>query len=81
MSKRTLEVQGDTQVVATRRFAAPPAEVYRAFSDEGTGTLMVMRMTLPDGPRAAMLETGMEHAVEASYVRLEGLLGQESPLR
>ena len=36
---------------------------------------MTMRMTLPDAEtRAAMLATGMEHGMEASYVRLEGLL-------
>jgi hypothetical protein len=34
-----------------------------------------MRMTLPDAAtRAAMLKTGMEHGMEASYVRLEGIL-------
>jgi len=32
-------------------------------------------MTLPDGKtRAMMLATGMEHGMEASYVRLEGML-------
>jgi hypothetical protein len=32
-------------------------------------------MTLPDGKtRAAMLATGMERGMEASYVRLEGML-------
>src|SRR5580692_6922214 len=33
---------------------------------------MTMRMTLPDAEtRAVMLATGMEHGMEASYVRLE----------
>lgn len=33
---------------------------------------MRMRMTLPDaGTRAAMLGTGMEHGMEASFARLE----------
>jgi hypothetical protein len=42
---------------------------------DGAGTLMTMRMTLPDGKtRAAMLATGMERGMEASYVRLEGML-------
>jgi hypothetical protein len=37
--------------------------------------LMTMRMTLPDAEtRAGMLATGMEHGMEASYVRLEGVL-------
>jgi hypothetical protein len=35
---------------------------------------MTMRMTLPDAAtRAKMLATGMEHGMEASYVRLEAL--------
>jgi uncharacterized protein YndB with AHSA1/START domain len=154
MSALTLVTQGDTHVVVTRRFAAPPEAVYRAhteaslvqkwmlgpegwtmpvcinearpggkiryewsdgkgggffltgefielkpfsrivhvermhlpdptpdnhvettFAPDGTGTLMTMRMTLPDAAtRAAMLSSGMEHGMEASYVRLEELL-------
>jgi len=36
---------------------------------------MTLRMTLPDAKtRAAMLATGMEHGMEASYVRLEALI-------
>ena len=30
MSKLTLKTEGDTHVIVTRRFAAPPEEVYRA---------------------------------------------------
>jgi hypothetical protein len=34
-----------------------------------------MRMTLPDEQtRATMLATGMEHGMEASYVRLEEMI-------
>jgi hypothetical protein len=45
------------------------------FEPDGTGTLMTMRMTLPDAEtRAAMLATGMEHGMEASYVRLEAMI-------
>ena len=153
MSKLTLKTEGDTHVVVTRRFAAPPELVYRAFTDpnliqkwllgpegwtmpvcvsearpggkmryewshpkqgsfhltgeyqelvpykkivhvermflpdptpdnlvettfaaDGSGTLMTMRMTLPDAKtRAVMLATGMEHGMEASYARLEGM--------
>jgi uncharacterized protein YndB with AHSA1/START domain len=153
MSKLVLEIEGEREVVVRRRFAAPPAQVYRAHTDpklvqqwmlgpdgwtmpvcqldarpggklryewsdgagagfyltgefvelepphrivhvermhlpdptpdnrivttftpDGAGTLMVMRMTLPDAEtRAVMLSTGMEHGMEASYVRLEGL--------
>jgi hypothetical protein len=35
---------------------------------------MTMRMTLPDAAtRAAMLSTGMEHGMEASYARLDAI--------
>jgi uncharacterized protein YndB with AHSA1/START domain len=152
MSKMTLKTEGDTHIVVTRRFAAPPEAVYRAHTDPniiakwllgpdgwtmpicisearpggriryewingkgggfhltgeylelepyswivhvermhlpdtttpdnhvetrfepyGDGTLMTMRMTLPDAKtREAMLSTGMERGMEASYARLE----------
>jgi uncharacterized protein YndB with AHSA1/START domain len=154
MSKLTLTTEGETHVVATRRFAASPKAVYRAHTDpaliqrwllgpegwtmpvcvneakpggkiryewsngkgqgfyltgeyleldpfrrivhvermflpdptpdnhvetkfeaDGEGTLMTMRMTLPDAEtRKAMLASGMEHGMEASYVRLEGII-------
>jgi uncharacterized protein YndB with AHSA1/START domain len=154
MSKLTLKTEGDTHVVVTRRFAAPPQAVYRAHTDaslvkqwmlgpegwtmpvctsepkpggkihyewsdgkgggfyltgeflelkpysrivhvermhipdptpdnhvettfepDGAGTLMTMRMTLPNAAtRAAMLASGMEHGLEASYVRLESVI-------
>ncbi|MBI1209928.1 MAG: hypothetical protein GC190_00560 [Alphaproteobacteria bacterium] len=151
MTKLTLKTEGDRYVVVTRRFAASPAQVYRAhidpeiikkwmlgpdgwtmpvcindarpggkiryewtngqgggfyltgefirlepphrivhvermhlpdptpdnhvettFEKDGTGTLMTMRMTLPDpATREAMLKSGMEHGMEAGYLRLE----------
>ena len=154
MAKMTLTTEGDTHIVVTRRFAAPPEAVYRAhtepaliqkwllgpegwtmpvciseakpggkiryewsdgkgksfyitgeyielepfrrivhvermflpdptpdnhaetrFEPDGTGTLMTLRMTLPDAQtRAGMLASGMEHGMEASYARLEGML-------
>jgi uncharacterized protein YndB with AHSA1/START domain len=155
MSKLTLQTEGDTGIVITRRFAAPPEAVYRAHTDpeliqkwllgpegwtmpvcvsearpggkiryewsngkgkgfyltgeyvelepprrivhvermylpdptpdnraettfeaDGEGTLMTIRMMLPNAQtRAAMLSTGMEHGMEASYARLEGMIG------
>ena len=33
MSKLTMKTEGDTHVVVTRRFAAPPEAVYRAHTD------------------------------------------------
>ena len=154
MNKMTLKTEGDTHVVITRHFDAPPEAVYRAhtepaiiqkwmlgpegwtmpvchiepwpggkfryewtngngkgfystgewlelepprrivhvgrmhlpdptpdnhietlFERDGTGTLMTMRMTLPDTEtRQQMLASGMEHGVEAGYVRLDRLL-------
>lgn len=155
MSKLSLETEGDRFVVATRRFAAPPAAVYRAhlepellqkwalgpegwtmpvcineakvggkiryewreektgqgfyltaeileldpphrivhvermhlpeatpdthitttFVADGTGTLMTMRMACPNADaRRAMLESGMEHGMEDSFVRMERVL-------
>ena len=154
MNKLILKTEGDTHVVVTRRFAAPPEAVYRAhiepaliqkwmlgpdgwtmpvcindarpggkiryewsngkgggfyltgefleltpfsrivhvermhlpdptpdnhvvttFELDGRGTLITMRMTLPDAQtRAAMLATGMEHGMEAGYVRLETMM-------
>lgn len=151
MNKLELTTEGDTHVIARRRFAAPPSAVYRAHTDpklvqqwmlgpegwtmpvcqcdarvggqiryewsngkggsfyltgeflalepftrivhvermhlpdptpdnhietrfepDGAGTMMTMTMTLPDSAtRAAMLATGMEHGMEASYARLE----------
>ncbi len=56
----------------------PDNHVETRFEPDGSGTLMVMKMTLPDEvTRKAMLSTGMEHGMEAGYVRLEGMLGSK----
>ena len=53
----------------------PDNHVETRFEPDGSGTLMTMQMTLPDAQtRAAMLASGMEHGMEASYVRLEGMV-------
>jgi uncharacterized protein YndB with AHSA1/START domain len=53
----------------------PDNHVETRFESEGTGTLMTLRMTLPDArTREAMLATGMEHGMEASYARLETIV-------
>jgi uncharacterized protein YndB with AHSA1/START domain len=53
----------------------PDNHVETRFDVDGASTLMTMRMTLPDTQtRAAMLATGMEHGMETSYVRLDGML-------
>ena len=50
----------------------PDNHVETRFAPDGEGTVMTMRMTLPDAEtRAAMLATGMEHGMEDSYARLD----------
>jgi uncharacterized protein YndB with AHSA1/START domain len=159
MSKLTLTTEGDTHVIVTRTFAAPPEAVYRAHtdpalvqkwllgpdgwtmpvcinearpggkiryewsngkgagffltgeyielvpnkklvhvermhmpdptpenhvetrfeSDGAGGTIMTMRMSLPDGETVkAMLATNMQHGMEASYARLEGMISADA---
>ena len=58
----------------------PDNRVETTFTAEGRGTLMVMRMSLPDAAtRKAMLATGMAHGMEASYARLERLSNWKAP--
>ena len=53
----------------------PDSHIETRFDPDGEGTLLMMRMTLPDAQtRATMLATGMERGMEASYVRLEGTI-------
>jgi uncharacterized protein YndB with AHSA1/START domain len=53
----------------------PDNHIETRFDADGTGTIVTMRMTLPnEQARAAMLATGMEHGMEASYIRLEKML-------
>ena len=53
----------------------PDNHIVTTFAKDGAGTLMTMRMTLPDAKtRAAMLASGMEHGMEASYLRLETMI-------
>lgn len=53
----------------------PDNHVETRFDADGDGTLLTMRMTLPDAEtRAAMLATGMADGMEASYARMETLL-------
>lgn len=55
----------------------PDNHIVTTFAPDGGGTLMTMRMTLPSAEvREAMLATGMEHGMEASYVRLEETLAR-----
>lgn len=50
----------------------PDNRVETRFEPDGDGTLMTMVMSLPDSEtRAAMLASGMDQGMEASYARLE----------
>jgi uncharacterized protein YndB with AHSA1/START domain len=54
----------------------PDNRVVTTFVADGSGTLMTMRMSLPDAAtRKSMLATGMQRGMEASYARLERLSG------
>ena len=54
----------------------PDNHVETTFAPDGSGTLMTIRMTVPDEKtRSAMLATGMESGMEDSYVRLEKMIG------
>jgi uncharacterized protein YndB with AHSA1/START domain len=73
-----LELEPFRRIVHVERMhmpaATPDNHIETRFGPDGTGTLMTMRMTLPDAAtRARMLATGMEQGMEASYARLERL--------
>src|SRR6202045_2005369 len=73
-----LELEPYSRIVHVERMhlpdPTPDNQVETRLEPDGAGTLMTLRMTLPDAEtRAAMLATGMEHGMEASYVRLEGM--------
>lgn len=71
-----IELEPPRRIVHVERMhlpgVTPDNHVETRFEADGAGTLMTMRMTLPDAEtREQMLKTGMEHGMEASYVRLE----------
>jgi len=74
-----LEVEPYSRIVHVERMylpdPTPDNRVETRFDQDGAGTLLTLRMTLPDAAtRARMLATGMEHGMEASYVRLESTI-------
>jgi uncharacterized protein YndB with AHSA1/START domain len=74
-----LELQPHSRIVHVERMhlpdPTPDNHVETRFEADGDGTLMTMRMTLPDAEtRSQMLATGMEHGMEASYGRLDGMI-------
>ena len=73
-----LELEPPCRIVYVSRMHLPDPTpdnlVETRFEADGAGTLMTIRMTLPDAAtRAQMLASGMERGMEASYVRLEGV--------
>ena len=78
-----LELEPYRRIVHVERMhlpdPTPDNHVETTFEVDGAGTLMTMRMTLPDSKtRAQMLATGMEHGMEASYARLERMISARS---
>ncbi len=71
-----LEMEPGKRIVHVERMhlpePTPDNRIDTRFEREEAGTLMTMRMHLPDEKtRAMMLATGMEKGMEASYARLE----------
>jgi uncharacterized protein YndB with AHSA1/START domain len=71
-----LELEPPRRIVHVERMhmpdPTPDNRVETTFVADGSGTLMTMRMSLPDAEtRRAMLATGMDRGMEASYARLE----------
>ena len=74
-----LELQPPNKIVHVERMhlpdPTPDNHVETRFEADGEGTLITIRMSLPDPQtRAQMLATNMEQGMEASYARLEGIL-------
>jgi uncharacterized protein YndB with AHSA1/START domain len=74
-----LELEPYTRIVHVERMhlpgPTPDNHVETTFDPDGAGTSMTMRMTLVSAEaRTAMLASGMEQGMEASYVRLERII-------
>jgi len=71
-----IELVPFSRIVHVERMHLPETtaenHVETRFAADGAGTLLTLRMTLPDAmARDAMLSTNMQHGMEASYTRLE----------
>lgn len=74
-----LEIDPGRRIVHVERMhlpdPTPDNRVTTTFTPDGTGTLLRLVMQLPSAEaRAAMLATGMDEGMEASYARLEAQL-------
>jgi uncharacterized protein YndB with AHSA1/START domain len=79
LTGENLDLVPNSKIVHVERMhfpdPTPDNHVETIFEPDGTGTLMTIRMTLPDSEtRKKMLASGMEQGMEMSYVRLESLL-------
>jgi uncharacterized protein YndB with AHSA1/START domain len=79
-----LELEPFSRIVHVERMhmpdPTPDNRVETTFKPDGNGTLFTLRMSLPDAAtREAMLATGMEHGMEASYARLDAMGNLVSP--
>ncbi|HEX4748065.1 MAG TPA: SRPBCC domain-containing protein [Bryobacteraceae bacterium] len=77
-----LELEPFSRIVHVERMylpdPTPDNHIETRFLPEGEGTLMTMRMTLPDAQtRKQMLASGMESGMDASFVRLEEMLAPD----
>jgi uncharacterized protein YndB with AHSA1/START domain len=53
----------------------PDNHIETTFKADNGGTLMTMRISVPDAEtRKMMMSSGMEHGMEASYVQLEAII-------
>jgi len=74
-----LELEPCSRIVHVERMylpeATPDNRIETTFKADGTGTLMTIRMNLPDAQtRTQMMATGFATGMEASYIRLEGMI-------
>lgn len=74
-----LDLEPDSRILHVERMhlpdPTPDNRIETRFDAANGGTLLTLRMTLPDAAtREAMLATGMADGMEASYARLETML-------
>lgn len=74
-----LELEPYSRIVHVERMhlpgTTPDNHVETTFEPDGDGTLMTIRMTLPDAEtRKQTLPAGMDRGMEASYVRMESTI-------
>lgn len=74
-----LEIESGARIVHSERMelgdATAEYRVETCFEADGEGALLTLRMIFTDeATRETMIETGMEHGMEASYARVDPLL-------